>query len=143
MSSETSITWCRWTITQGILTSHIPTHLDTSNGDREIKELFLPSWRSRDSCFRQRYPVLLGRVPTFADRWNFSHVTSSPHYPQSSGAAERAVKTVNEIFRQDDIFLALLSYRSTPIPDLGTSPAELAMGRKLRTTMPSLPSTLQ
>ncbi len=53
------------------------------------------------------------------------------------------MKTVKEILRQDDIFLALLSYRSTPIPDLGASPAELAMGRKLRTTMPSLPSTLQ
>ena len=51
-----------------------------------------------------------------------------------------ALKTVKEILRQDDIFLALLSYRSTPIPDLGASPA---MGRKLRTTMPSLPSTLQ
>ena len=80
---------------------------------------------------------------TFADWWNFSHVTSSPHYPQSNGAVERAVKTVKEILRQDDIFLALLSYCSTPIPDLGASPAELAMGRKLRTTMPSLPSTLQ
>ena len=55
---------------------------------------------------------------TFADRWNLSHVTSSPHYLQSNGAAERAVKTVKEILRQDDIFLALLSYRSTPIPDL-------------------------
>ena len=44
---------------------HIPAQLDISNGDREIKELFLPSWRSRDSCFRQRYPVLLGRVPYF------------------------------------------------------------------------------
>ena len=44
---------------------HIPAQLDISNGDREIKELFLPSWRSRDSCFRQRYPVLLGRVLYF------------------------------------------------------------------------------
>ena len=57
---------------------------------------------------------------TFADRWNFSHVTSSPHYLQSNGAAERAVETVKEILRQDDIFLALLSYRSAPIPDLGS-----------------------
>ena len=44
---------------------HIPAQLGISNGDREIKELFLPSWRSRDSCFRQRYPVLLGRVLYF------------------------------------------------------------------------------
>ena len=49
------------------------------------------------------------------------------------------MKTVREILREDDIFLALLSYHSTPIPDLGASPAasELAMGRKLRTTIPS------
>ena len=78
----------------------------------------------------------------FAQKWNFHHVTSSPHYPQSNGAAERAVKTIKEIFSQDDVPLALLSYRSTPIPDLGASPAELAMGRKLRTTLPTLPSTL-
>ena len=31
----------------------------------KLKNFFLPSWRSRDSCFRQRYPVLLGRVPYF------------------------------------------------------------------------------
>ena len=142
VSSETSITWCRWTITQGILTSHIPAQLDISNGDREIKELFLPSWHSRDGCFRNGTQFSSAEFRTFADRWNFSHVTGSPHYPQSNGAAERAVKTVKEILRQD-IFLALLSYRSTPIPDLGASPAELAVGRKLRTTMPSLPSTLQ
>ena len=85
----------------------------------------------------------LQQSSVFADWWNFSHVTSSPHYPQSNGAAEQAVKTVKEILRQDDSFLALSSYHSTPIPDLGASTAELAMGRKLPTTMPSLPLTFQ
>ena len=79
---------------------------------------------------------------TFSVDWNFQHVTSSLHYPQSNREAERAVKTAKELLKQDDIFLALLTYRSTPIPDLGASPAELAFGRRLQTTLPSLPGTL-
>jgi hypothetical protein len=46
------------------------------------------------------------------------------------------------ILIQQDTALALLTYRSTPIPELGASPAELAFGRRLRTTLPAMPSTL-
>ncbi len=72
----------------------------------------------------------------FAEEWGFTHLTSSPYYPQSNGEAERAVKTVKSLItKSEDPYLALLSYRSTPLQN-GYTPAELLMGRKLRSTLP-------
>ena len=49
----------------------------------------------------------------FSREWNFKQITSSPRFPQSNGFTERAMKTAKEILNQDDIFLAILAYRST------------------------------
>ena len=60
----------------------------------------------------------------FAVRYCFTHMTSSSHYPQSNGLAERTVKTVKKLISNtDDPYLALLSYRATPLPWCGLSPA--------------------
>ena len=62
----------------------------------------------------------------FADQYGFQHITSSPHYPQSNGLAERSVKTVKSLLdKSADPYIALLSYRTTPFPWCGLSPAEL------------------
>ena len=71
----------------------------------------------------------------FARQFQFEHVTSSPRYPQSNGEAERAVQTVKNLLKKEgDPYLALLSYRSTPLK-CGFSPSELLMARKLRTNV--------
>ena len=73
----------------------------------------------------------------FATTYGFKHTTSSPYYPQGNGQAERMVKTVKKLLkRSPDQFLALLSYRSTPLPWCRRSPAELCLGRNLRTDIP-------
>ena len=78
----------------------------------------------------------------FTKEWNFIHETSSPHFPQANGKAENGVKIAKAILRQEDPLLAILTYRATPIVELGASPAELAFGRKLRTTLPCLARNL-
>ena len=62
----------------------------------------------------------------FAKEYGFKHTTSSPHFPQSNGHAERAVQTAKNLLKgSKDPHMSLLSYRSTPLPWCGLSPAEL------------------
>lgn len=78
---------------------------------------------------------------TFAAQYDFQHVMSSPHYAQSNGQAEKGVHVLKQLLKKaaetdSDPYLALLSYRATPL-QCGLSPAELLINRKLRTTLPS------
>ena len=73
----------------------------------------------------------------FSSTYGFNPITSSPHYHQSNGLAEHTVKTVKRmLITSPDVNLALLSYRATPLPWCGLSPAELLMGRVIRTDVP-------
>uniref|UniRef100_A0A3Q2EKA6 Integrase catalytic domain-containing protein n=1 Tax=Cyprinodon variegatus TaxID=28743 RepID=A0A3Q2EKA6_CYPVA len=76
----------------------------------------------------------------FAQEYDFRHVTSSPLYAQSNGKAEKGVHIVKQLLKKaqeshSDPYLALLSYRASPL-EHGLSPAEILMGRRLRTTLP-------
>lgn len=73
-----------------------------------------------------------------------SHRTSAPNHPASNGLAERAVQTVkrklkallseNPVHLEEKVQQILFQYRVTPLSS-GKSPAELHMGRQLRTKL--------
>lgn len=77
----------------------------------------------------------------FAKVWEFDHITSSPHYPQSNGFIERTIQTIkNTLIKAKksnmDSRMALLTLRTTPIDSKIPSPAELLSGRKMRGNLP-------
>lgn len=78
----------------------------------------------------------------FTDLWGIIHKTSSPHHHQSNGKAEAAVKSMKAMLKKceennQDPFRALLELRSTPKQDTHLSPAELMLGRRPRTLLPT------
>ncbi|XP_065186196.1 uncharacterized protein K02A2.6-like [Sycon ciliatum] len=78
----------------------------------------------------------------FTAQMQLTHRTSSPHYPQSNGEAERAVRTFKRLLKTNNSLNdALLSYRSTPLAN-GYSPAELLFGCRLRTHLPCTAESL-
>jgi len=77
----------------------------------------------------------------FVTSYGIEHIPSSPHYAQSNGFAERMVQTVENTLlkcekNNEDPYLGLLSYWTTPVDHPLKSPAELLTNRKFRTTLP-------
>ena len=75
----------------------------------------------------------------FCSRWQIEHAQSTPHYPQSNGHAEAAIKAVKNLIYQtttngdldrDEFQRGLLEWRNTPRRD-GCSPAQVVFGRPL------------
>ena len=101
-----------------------------------------------DRLICDNVPFASRQVRLFSKEWGFKITTSSPKYPQSNGLEERNVQTIKQLMRKchyegSDPYLALLNYRSTPIPELKASPARLLMSRNLKTRLPTASALLQ
>ena len=82
-------------------------------------------------------------IKKIANTYGFTLIISSPLYAQSNGLAERTIQTVKALLhKSSDPYMALLSFRTTPIPWCSFSPAELLMGRKIRTDIPTAKNLL-
>ena len=83
-------------------------------------------------------------------QWEIEHRVSSPRNPQSNGMAERCVQTmkaslIKTIEEGEDMDLALLTYKTTPLNHRLPSPAELLNSRKYKSLLPTciVPTRLQ
>lgn len=77
----------------------------------------------------------------FCKSWDIQHI--SLQYPQSNGAAERAVGTAEHILHQHVSQLALLSYRALQLLLLEQTLAQVMLGCQIHTTLPVLERNLQ
>ena len=75
-------------------------------------------------------------------QWQIEHRVSSPRNPQSNGMAERCVQTMKASLIKtkkvgQDVNLALLTYKTTPLSHSIPSPAELLSSRKYKILLPT------
>ena len=83
----------------------------------------------------------------FLKFYKVHHITSSPHPPQSNGFAEALVgiskKFMEKSIKDGKLWnYGLLQYRVTPIAGNLPSPLEALTGRKPRTSLPQIPSSV-
>ena len=73
--------------------------------------------------------------------YNVNHITSSPHYPQSYGLAEKHVQIVKNLFYKateegKDLFKCLMVYPNTPLSNSLCSPMQILTSRSARSSLP-------
>lgn len=84
-------------------------------------------------------------LASFNASWSIQRRKSLPHYPRSSGQAERAISTINAFFKAqesgEDLNISLLNYRTTSTTTL-LPPAKTLAGRRISTLLPIHPNFL-
>ena len=89
--------------------------------------------------------LIMEEFSEFVCRNSIRHIRTPPYHPSSNGQVERAVQTFKDAMRRESsdtlqtrVARFLFHYRTTPHTTTGISPAELMMGRRLRTHMSCL-----
>ena len=112
-----------------------------------MKRIFATHGIPRETISDNGRQFVSEEFKSFALSYGFQHTTSSPRHPQCNGLAEKTVGIVKNMLKKckdskQDIYLALLEYRNTPLDRLG-SPSQLLMSRELRSILPVRTKQLQ
>ena len=73
--------------------------------------------------------------------YSVNHITSSPHYPQLNGLAEKYVQIVKNLFYKAqeegrDLYKSVMNYRNTPPSNKLQSPMQILQSWTARTQLP-------
>ena len=73
--------------------------------------------------------------------YHVNHITSSPHYPQSKGHAQKYVEAVKSLFykakeEEKDLFKCLMIYCNTPLSGSLQSLMQILQNRHVRSNLP-------
>ena len=109
---------------------------------RELRDSFVQHGLP-DELVSDNGPCFTSNVfQDFMTQNGIRHIAVAPYHPASNGLAERAVQTFKDGVKkmqagtlEERIARFLFAYRTTPHTTTGVSPAELLMGRKLKTRL--------
>lgn len=100
--------------------------------------------RSDNSPFNSR------KFRELAEEFNLKLIFSSPRYPQSNGLAEKGVAIAKRILKkcleegkEKEFQYRVLEYNATPLANMLLSPAQLFMGREIKTKIPTTTNNLK
>ena len=95
-----------------------------------------------ETLISDNWPCYTAEVFTNLMReYSVNHITSSPHYPQSNGLAEKYVQIVKNLFYKakeegKDLFKCLMVYCNTPLSNSLLSLMQILSSRSARSDLP-------
>ena len=111
----------------------------TQHIDDHIKQIFAEyGWPN--TLVSDNGPCYASEIFKLMKEYQVNHITSSPHYPQSNGLAEKYVQIIKNLFHKakeegQDLYKCLMTYRNTPLLSHLQLQMQILSSRATRSTL--------
>ena len=114
--------------------------MSAQNITEHFKSHILRVWMARHTGKWQWSMLCSRNVHKSTEKYAVNHITSSPHYPQSNGLAEKFVQIMKNLFYKAneegvDINKYLMIYHNTPLANTPKSPMQMLQQRSARSQL--------